>query len=69
MGLILKFRRNPTHRPRSLSAHLYPVFLLHSILLGSLFLLWGLHMVRSGIMRAFGSELRRLLSTAQHAGL
>ena len=27
-------------------------------------LLWGLHMVRSGIMRAFGSELRRMLSTA-----
>src|ERR1700741_5624918 len=27
-------------------------------------LLWGLHMVRSGIMRAFGCELRRALSTA-----
>jgi phosphate:Na+ symporter len=27
-------------------------------------LLWGLHMVSSGIMRAFGSDLRRLLSTA-----
>jgi hypothetical protein len=26
--------------------------------------LWGLHMVRSGIMRAFGCELRRALSTA-----
>jgi phosphate:Na+ symporter len=27
-------------------------------------LLWGLHMVRSGIMRAFGSILGRYLSTA-----
>ena len=27
-------------------------------------LLWGLHMVRSGIMRAFGSELRHVLSAA-----
>ena len=31
---------------------------------GVALLLWVLHMVRSGIMRAFGSELRRLLSTA-----
>src|SRR5580704_4323310 len=31
---------------------------------GVALLLWGLHMARSGIMRAFGSELRRLLSTA-----
>jgi phosphate:Na+ symporter len=31
---------------------------------GVALLLWGLHMVRSGIIRAFGSELRRLLSTA-----
>src|SRR6202022_3357249 len=31
---------------------------------GCCLLLWGLHMVRSGIMRAFGSELRRMLSTA-----
>src|ERR1700751_1522422 len=31
---------------------------------GVALLLWGLHMVRSGIMRAFGSELRRALSTA-----
>ena len=31
---------------------------------GVALLLWGLHMVRSGIMRAFGSELRRLLNTA-----
>src|SRR6202043_1604357 len=30
---------------------------------GVALLLWGLHMVRSGIMRAFGSELRRVLST------
>jgi len=27
-------------------------------------LLWGLHMVRSGIMRAFGSDLRRVLGVA-----
>jgi phosphate:Na+ symporter len=31
---------------------------------GVALLLWGLHMVRSGIMRAFGSGLRRVLSTA-----
>ena len=31
---------------------------------GVALLLWGLHMVRTGIVRAFGSELRRLLSTA-----
>jgi phosphate:Na+ symporter len=30
---------------------------------GVALLLWGLHMVRSGIMRAFGAELRRFLST------
>ena len=29
---------------------------------GVALLLWGLHMVRSGIMRAFGSELRRVLN-------
>jgi phosphate:Na+ symporter len=31
---------------------------------GVALLLWGLHMVQSGIMRAFGSQLRRILSTA-----
>jgi phosphate:Na+ symporter len=31
---------------------------------GVALLLWGLHMVRSGIIRAFGSELRHVLSTA-----
>jgi phosphate:Na+ symporter len=31
---------------------------------GVALLLWGLHMVRTGIIRAFGSELRRFLSTA-----
>ena len=30
---------------------------------GVVLLLWGLHMVRSGIMRAFGSGLRRFLGT------
>jgi len=40
----------------------------HLILLdlmgGVALLLWGLHMVHSGIVRAFGSDLRRLLGTA-----
>src|SRR3984957_18059649 len=31
---------------------------------GVALLLWGLHMVHSGIVRAFGSDLRRLLGTA-----
>jgi phosphate:Na+ symporter len=31
---------------------------------GVALLLWGLRMVRTGVMRAFGAELRRLLSTA-----
>jgi phosphate:Na+ symporter len=31
---------------------------------GVALLLWGLHMVQTGIMRAFGSQLRRFLSTA-----
>jgi phosphate:Na+ symporter len=31
---------------------------------GVALLLWGLHMVRSGIMRAFGSDLRRMLGPA-----
>jgi hypothetical protein len=31
---------------------------------GVALLLWGLHMVRSGIMRAFGSNLRRVLGLA-----
>src|SRR5207302_3156611 len=31
---------------------------------GVALLLWGLHMVHSGIMRAFGSDLRRILGIA-----
>ena len=31
---------------------------------GIALLLWGLHMVHSGIMRAFGADLRRVLGTA-----
>jgi Na+/phosphate symporter len=31
---------------------------------GVALLLWGLHMVRSGIIRAFGSDLRRALGIA-----
>jgi phosphate:Na+ symporter len=33
---------------------------------GVALLLWGLHMVQSGIIRAFGSDLRRILGPAQH---
>ena len=31
---------------------------------GVALLLWGLHMVQSGTMRAFGPDLRRVLSKA-----
>jgi phosphate:Na+ symporter len=31
---------------------------------GVALLLWGLHMVQSGVMRAFGPDLRQLLSQA-----
>jgi phosphate:Na+ symporter len=34
------------------------------VLGGVALLLWGLHMVRSGVVRAFGAELRRLLGVA-----
>ena len=37
---------------------------VRSVLSGVALLLWGLHMVRSGIMRAFGFELRRVLNIA-----
>src|ERR1039457_3087253 len=33
---------------------------------GIALLLWGLHMVHSGVVRAFGAELRRLLGIALH---
>jgi phosphate:Na+ symporter len=39
------------------------IFLL-DLMGGVCLLLWGLHMVRSGVMRAFGAELRRVLNTA-----
>jgi phosphate:Na+ symporter len=39
-------------------------FVLLDLMGGVALLLWGLHMVRSGIMRAFGSDLRHYLSTA-----
>src|SRR3981189_1063681 len=39
-------------------------FVMLDLMGGVALLLWGLHMVRSGIMRAFGSELRRVLGTA-----
>ena len=38
--------------------------ILLDLLGGVALLLWGLHMVRSGIVRAFGSELRRFLGKA-----
>src|SRR6201987_3277874 len=38
--------------------------ILLDLLGGVALLLWGLHMVHSGIVRAFGSDLRRLLGTA-----
>src|SRR5205085_8818611 len=37
---------------------------LLDLLGGVALLLWGLHMVHSGVVRAFGSDLRRLLSSA-----
>ena len=38
--------------------------ILLDLLGGVALLLWGLHMVQSGILRAFGSDLRHLLSKA-----
>ena len=38
--------------------------ILLDLLGGVALLLWGLHMVHSGIVRAFGSDLRRILGTA-----
>src|SRR5215467_9700209 len=37
---------------------------LLDLILGVALLLWGLHMVQTGVLRAFGSELRHLLSKA-----
>lgn len=37
---------------------------LLDMILGVALLLWGLHMVQTGVLRAFGSELRHLLSKA-----
>ena len=36
---------------------------------GVALLLWGLHMVQTGIMRAFGADLRRFLGTALRSRL
>jgi len=38
--------------------------ILLDLLGGVALLLWGLHMVHSGVVRAFGSDLRRMLGTA-----
>src|SRR5579871_6082789 len=43
--------------------------ILLDLLGGVALLLWGLHMVHSGIIRAFGSDLRRLLGTALRSRL
>lgn len=40
------------------------VLVLLDLFGGVALLLWGLHMVQSGILRAFGSDLRRILSKA-----
>ena len=37
---------------------------LLDLLGGVALLLWGLHMVQSGILRAFGADLRRVLAKA-----
>lgn len=39
-------------------------FVLLDLIGGVALLLWGLHMVQSGILRAFGADLRRLLGVA-----
>ncbi len=39
-------------------------YILLDLIGGVALLLWGLHMVHSGVVRAFGSDLRRLISTA-----
>ncbi len=36
-------------------------FVLFDLVGGIALLLWGLHMVQSGILRAFGADLRRVL--------
>src|SRR5579871_2868990 len=38
--------------------------ILLDLLGGVALLLWGLHMVHSGIVRAYGADLRRMLGTA-----
>src|SRR5690242_4526948 len=40
------------------------IIVLLDLMGGVALLLWGLHMVRSGILRAFGSDLRRFLAKA-----
>jgi phosphate:Na+ symporter len=49
--------------PRSEADHLGSMILL-DLVGGVALLLWGLHMVHSGIVRAFGSDLRRFLALA-----
>src|SRR6187402_468879 len=41
-----------------------PGMILLDLMGGVALLLWGLHMVHSGIVRAFGSDLRRFLGLA-----
>src|SRR5436305_3148824 len=61
VGLFCEWFEVPSLRTRSWQMG---STVLLDLMGGVALLLWGLHMVRSGIMRAFGSELRRLLSTA-----
>src|SRR6476619_2402909 len=49
--------------PRRLRKAMATLILL-DVMGGVALLLWGLHMVQSGIMRAFGNDLRRFLSRA-----
>jgi len=58
------------HLPRACEAFSLEVglgngsMILLDLMGGVALLLWGLHMVRSGIVRAFGSDLRRFLGLA-----
>ena len=53
-----------TLRLQSGSARSWEALVLLDLMGGVALLLWGLHMVHSGILRAFGPDLRRLLAKA-----
>jgi len=52
------------HRLKSAKQKLMGSLVLLDLMGGVALLLWGLHMVQSGILRAFGPDLRRLLAGA-----